>query len=133
MSRFSRVSSILLSVAAAVAAPLANAQAPRPASAQASKPAHGCKKPETPGPFTSATQMRGIRQDMDAFKTCINNYVQQQQALVKRAQEDANAAVDEYNAAVKEFNEAVGASSASGEQRPQTPTQPAPKPPVPGR
>jgi hypothetical protein len=83
------------------------AQAPAPAGAVK------CTKPDPyPGRLASDRQRASWDKEVQAWQTCMKDYVGKVQARADEAVKAANAAVAESNAAVTEYNDTVKAIQA---------------------
>ena len=83
----------------ALCATAAAAQQPAPA-----KAAHNCVKPELLGPSPREAQRKAFVRNLEAYKSCIQKFVADQQEAAKAALEAGNAAVKEFNDFVAELN-----------------------------
>lgn len=98
---------IIAATACFVLAGSAWAQAPAPAAAAK------CTKPDPyPGRLASDRQRAGWDKEVQAWQTCMKEYVGKVQAKADEAVKAANAAVAESNAAVTEYNDTVKAIQA---------------------
>ena len=95
-----------LLVALAIAAPAAFAQAPAAAPVDAPKP-----KCEDPGPYPGRGVMRedGRRERflkaVDAYKTCMLNFVDERKAIIRANESAARTAIEAFNARMKSYND----------------------------
>ena len=63
-------------------------------------PSHSCSKPFKPYSFTSEYELNSYKDDIESYKRCIENFVEEQQGAIKKHQEAANDAISEYNSFV---------------------------------
>ena len=60
-------------------------------------PSHSCSKPYKPYQFTSDWEVTQFQDDVEAYKQCISDFVEEQEDAVRRHQEAAQEAIDEWN------------------------------------
>jgi hypothetical protein len=87
-----------LVIGAALAAPLSFAQAPTDV------PKFKCEpKPVLPGArlMEEASVRKRFQNDLDAYKKCMNVYLEERKATIKANEVAANAAIEEYNGTMK--------------------------------
>jgi len=63
-------------------------------------PSHSCSKPYKPYQFDSDWEVRQFQDDVEDYKRCINDFVEEQEDAVRKHQEAAQEAVDEWNSFV---------------------------------
>jgi hypothetical protein len=100
----------ILAVALAAVVPAALAQAPAaaPSAAPADAPKPKC---EDPGPYPSRGVMRDVgRREtflkaIDAYKTCMLNFVEERKAVIRVNETAARTAIESFNARMKSYND----------------------------
>lgn len=83
-----RLAPLLLLVGAFVAVPVL---------ADMFAPSHACSKPIKPYQFSSQWQVDSFNDDVRRYKTCIADFVGEQQDAITRHQSAAQDAIDEWN------------------------------------
>lgn len=63
-------------------------------------PSHSCSKPYKPYRFNSELEIQRFRDDVEDYKQCINDFVEEQEDAIRRHQEAAQDAIDEWNSFV---------------------------------
>ena len=58
---------------------------------------HYCRKPIKPYSFESEWEIRAFQDEVDAYKRCIDDFVEEQNDAIRSHQEAAEEAVDEWN------------------------------------
>jgi len=56
-----------------------------------------CSKPYKPFKFSSEWQYKNFMEEVESFKECINDFVEEQNRVAKRAAEAAEEAIEEWN------------------------------------
>jgi hypothetical protein len=100
----------ILAAALAAVVPAAFAQAPAaaPSAAPADAPKPKC---EDPGPYPSRGVMRDVgRREaflkaIDAYKTCMLNFVEERKAVIRVNETAARTAIESFNARMKSYND----------------------------
>jgi len=64
-------------------------------------PSHVCSKPIKPYRFTSQWEVDSFNDDVRRYRTCIADFVEEQQEAIARHQEAAQDAIDEWNQFVR--------------------------------
>jgi hypothetical protein len=96
------------SLAAVVPAAFAQAPAAAPSAAPADAPKPKC---EDPGPYPSRGVMRDVgRREtflkaIDAYKTCMLNFVEERKAVIRVNETAARTAIESFNARMKSYND----------------------------
>jgi hypothetical protein len=73
-----------------------------PAIAQAeSTPMHYCSQPQKPYKFTSEWEVSSFKSDVETYRRCIEDFVDEQNEAIKKHREAANDAIDEWNLFLK--------------------------------
>jgi hypothetical protein len=76
------------------------------AQAQPEVPKFKCEpRPELPGErmMEEVSVRKRFQSDLDAFKKCMNNYLDERKAVIKANENAANAAIEDYNATMKKL------------------------------
>ena len=99
---------------ASLTASFAFAQTPAsaPAAPVVDQPKHKCEDPgEFPGRIGMSDERRRKKfvGDIDKYKTCMMNFVEERKATIKANELSARAAIDEYNSKMKVYNDAQDA------------------------
>jgi len=68
-----------------------------PVSADMFTPSHSCSKPYKPYEFNDQYEVDNFNDEVEAFKQCINNFVEEMNEASRRHQEAAEEAIDEWN------------------------------------
>ena len=68
-------------------------------------PMHECKQPEALGIQPSNAQIKSYNKAFEAYKACMQTYINDRQAAAKKIGDLYKAEVDAGNVAIKEFNE----------------------------
>jgi hypothetical protein len=63
-------------------------------------PSHSCSKPYKPYQFSSDWEVRQFQDEVEDYKRCINDFVEEQEDAVRKHQEAAQEAIDEWNSFV---------------------------------
>ena len=63
-------------------------------------PSHSCSKPYKPYQFDSDWELRQFQDDVEDYKRCISDFVEEQEDAVRKHQEAAQEAIDEWNSFV---------------------------------
>ena len=66
-----------------------------------STPMHYCSKPVKPYKFTSEWEVQSFNNDVETYKRCIEDFVDEQESAVKKHRAAASDAIDEWNSFVK--------------------------------
>ena len=74
---------------------------PIPASADRSTPSHSCSKPYKPYEFTDKYQVDSFKNDVERYKSCISDFVDEQNTASKKHLKAASEAIDEWNSYVR--------------------------------
>lgn len=69
--------------------------------ADAYQPSHSCSKPFKPYKFTSEWEVRSFEDEVERYKRCIENFVEEQNRAVKNHREAASDAIADWNRFVK--------------------------------
>jgi hypothetical protein len=72
-----------------------------PASADSYPPSPTCRKPTKPYKFTSQWELDQFKSDVERYKRCISDFVDEQNEAVRNHQEAAQDAIDEWNRYVR--------------------------------
>lgn len=81
-------------IAASLCASLA---APTVALADTFALSHGCYKPSKPFGFTSQYEVNAFRRNVEVYRNCIMDFVEEQREAITTHQEAAQDAIDEWN------------------------------------
>lgn len=60
-------------------------------------PSHSCSKPYKPYQFNSQWELDNFNDEVQSFKRCISDFVDEQNEAAQRHQEAASDAIDEWN------------------------------------
>jgi len=60
-------------------------------------PSHSCSKPYKPYKFNSQWQLDSFNNDVDTYKRCISNFVDEQNEEAEKHKQAATDAIDEWN------------------------------------
>ncbi len=60
-------------------------------------PSHSCSKPYKPYQFNSQWELDNFNNEVESFKLCISDFVDEQNEAAQRHQEAASDAIDEWN------------------------------------
>jgi hypothetical protein len=60
-------------------------------------PSHSCSKPYKPYRFTSQWELDSFRDDVRRYKSCIEEFIEEQEAAIKKHRGAANEAIEEWN------------------------------------
>lgn len=63
-------------------------------------PSHSCSKPYKPYKFNSEWDIRQFQDDVEDYKQCISDFVEEQEDAVRKHQNAAQEAIDEWNSFV---------------------------------
>ena len=72
-------------------------------------PKHKCEpKPVLPGPrmMQEPSTAKRFQADLEAYKKCLNAYLEDRKVTIKANEAAANAAIEEYNGTMKVLNDA---------------------------
>jgi hypothetical protein len=58
---------------------------------------HSCVKPYKPWQFNSEWELENFRSEVESYKRCINNFVDEQSDATRKHQDAAAQAIDEWN------------------------------------
>ncbi|MEZ9874671.1 hypothetical protein [Vibrio breoganii] len=72
-----------------------------PASADYFQPSHTCTKPYKPYQFETDYDVQRFKDEVERYRRCIEDFVQQQNQAVTNHQNAANTAIEEWNWYVK--------------------------------
>ena len=86
MSKCSRLLIVILSFCVAA-----------PASADMFTPSHSCSKPHKPYQFDSEWELENFKSDVETYKRCISDFVDEQRQAIRMHQNAAEGAIDEWN------------------------------------
>jgi len=64
-------------------------------------PSHYCSKPYKPFEFTSQWEVDSFLSDVESYKSCIEDFVEEQQDAIRKHQSAADEAIDEWNSFVR--------------------------------
>jgi hypothetical protein len=64
-------------------------------------PSHSCSKPYRPSRFTSKIAFDIFMDEVEEYKSCIEEFVEEQEDAIKKHREAANEAVEEWNSFVR--------------------------------
>lgn len=64
-------------------------------------PSHSCRKPYKPYKFTSQWEVTQFKNDVDRYKSCISEFVEEQNEEAQHHQDAANEAIEEWNRFVR--------------------------------
>lgn len=64
-------------------------------------PDHNCSEPYKPFTFSSDFQRQRFILEVEAYKSCISEYVENSTNDIKRIQEKASQSIDEYNSFIR--------------------------------
>ena len=64
-------------------------------------PSHYCSKPYKPFEFTSQWEVDSFLSDVENYKSCIEDFVEEQQDAIRKHQSAADEAIDEWNSFVR--------------------------------
>lgn len=65
------------------------------------EPSHSCSKPYKPYTFSDQWQVDSFKDDVERYKRCIKNFVEEQKNAVEVHQRAANTAIEEWNRYVR--------------------------------
>lgn len=65
------------------------------------EPSHSCRKPVKPFRFDSQWERQNFLDDVDRYKGCIKEFVEEQKEAVRAHEQAAEDAVDEWNSFVR--------------------------------
>ena len=68
-----------------------------PAAADMFAPSHSCSKPYKPFSFDDEWQASAFKSEVDTYKMCIEDFVEEQEEAVRQHQEAADEAIEEWN------------------------------------
>jgi len=60
-------------------------------------PSHSCSKPYKPYKFNSKWEVENFQNDVENYKNCISDFVEEQNTAVTYHRDAASAAIDEWN------------------------------------
>lgn len=64
-------------------------------------PSHSCTKPYKPYQFRDEWELRNFRDEVEDYKNCINDFVEEQNDAIRRHEDAAQEAIDEWNSFVR--------------------------------
>lgn len=64
-------------------------------------PSHPCRKPIKPYEFKDEWEIESFKDDVDRYKRCIEDFVEEQEEAIEAHQNAASEAVDDWNRFVK--------------------------------
>jgi hypothetical protein len=62
------------------------------------EPSHDCDKPDVPYEFQDQYERDEFETDVEEYKTCITDFVEEQQDAIRKHQSAADDAIEEWNA-----------------------------------
>ncbi len=68
-----------------------------PASADIFTPSHSCSKPYKPIEFNDQHEIDNFMNEVEAYKQCISDFVEEQNDAARKHQNAAEEAIDEWN------------------------------------
>ena len=70
-----------------------------PAFALADKvpPTHSCTQPHRPFKFKTETEVNAYKAQVESYRKCINDFVEEQNQAMQKHKDAANRAIEEYN------------------------------------
>jgi hypothetical protein len=71
-----------------------------PATADRFVSSHYCSKPYVPSSFSSSSERENLKYEVEQYKSCIEDYVDEQNDAIKKHREAAEDAIDEWNSFV---------------------------------
>jgi hypothetical protein len=71
------------------------------AQADATLPKHSCAKPEHPGRVASDNRLKQFQKEIDTYRTCITQFIDDQKKQIKNHEDAGANAIDEFNLFVK--------------------------------
>lgn len=71
-----------------------------PAMADTFQPDHNCRKPVKPYQFTSQWEIDSFRNDVEEYKRCITEFVEEQQDSIRKHSQAADNAIEDWNSFV---------------------------------
>jgi len=60
-------------------------------------PSHSCYKPSKPYEFTSQWEVDSFNDEVEMYRNCIADFVEEQQEAIRRHSQAAEEAIDEWN------------------------------------
>lgn len=66
-----------------------------------STPVHYCSKPYKPYKFTSEWEVSSFKRDVETYKRCIEDFVEEQNEAIRRHRSAANDAIGDWNRFLK--------------------------------
>ncbi|MEO8998028.1 MAG: hypothetical protein ABI227_00145 [Rhodanobacter sp.] len=66
-----------------------------------STPMHYCSKPVKPYKFTSEWEVQSFKNDVETYKRCIEDFVDEQNSAIEKHRAAASDAIDDWNSFVK--------------------------------
>jgi hypothetical protein len=64
-------------------------------------PSHSCSKPYKPYRFTDQSELRRFQGDVDQYKACIEEFVDEQETAIRNHRRAASDAIEEWNSFVR--------------------------------
>jgi hypothetical protein len=64
-------------------------------------PSHSCSKPFKPYRFTSQWELDNFNDEVRRFRSCIEDFVEEQEEAIKKHRSAANDAIEEWNRFVR--------------------------------
>lgn len=64
------------------------------------EPSHSCSKPYKPYQFNHQYEVDNFNNEVDTYKTCINNFVSEQNNAIENHKSAAESAISEWNSFV---------------------------------
>lgn len=61
------------------------------------QPSHSCSKPYKPYQFNNQYEVDSFNDDVNSYKQCINDFVEEQNSAVRNHAEAAEQAIDDWN------------------------------------
>jgi hypothetical protein len=61
------------------------------------EPSHDCNQPDVPYEFQNQYERDQFRADVDEYKTCITDFVEEQQDAIRKHNSAADDAIEEWN------------------------------------
>ena len=60
-------------------------------------PCHSCSKPYKPYEFSSQYEIDNFRNEVEAYKRCLNDFIDEQNEAIRMHQNAAQEAIDDWN------------------------------------
>ena len=61
------------------------------------EPSHDCNQPDVPYEFQDQYEREQFQADVDEYKTCISDFVEEQQDAIRKHKSAADDAIEEWN------------------------------------